>query len=89
MPAGIFVNSTISLEGVTNWFVRKNSQDLDKMALGCFDWDPFAAMIGKNTAMVRQDVPAMMELLFDQLKTPSLDPTKMYKIKPKIIKSPK
>jgi len=88
IPAGIFVNSTISLEGVYNWFQREGIHLLDEVALGCFDWDPFAAMLGKNTAMVRQDVAAMVELLFEQLNGPDNPEFKITQIRPEIIKPP-
>lgn len=86
IPPGIFVNSTISLEGIYNWFQREGINLLDDVALGCFDWDPFAAMIGKSTAMVRQDVPAMIELLFTQLDEPTKKENKILEIRPEILK---
>lgn len=86
IPAGIFVNSTISLEGIYNWFQRKGIHLLNDVALGCFDWDPFAAMIGKDTAMVRQDVPAMIQLLFEQLNGSEHPEIKVIEIRPEIIK---
>lgn len=63
-PVGLFVNSTISLEGILNWFQASGLEHIDDYAFGCFDWDPFAAMINSNIIMVRQDVRAMVDRLF-------------------------
>lgn len=64
VPRAMFVNSTITLEGVVRWL-----KDTDHLAgyparLGCFDWDPFAALLYENIEMVRQDVPEMLVALF-------------------------
>ena len=65
-PDMVFVNSTISLEGI---FTALESCDTGvEPVLGCFDWDPFAARVRKNITMVRQDVDAMLEELFTLLK---------------------
>lgn len=67
-PSAMFVNSTISLEGVVT-SLRKDSETSDeKMVIGCFDWDPFAAMLGDHIFMVRQDVDTMMEALFEMIQ---------------------
>lgn len=64
LPPGIFVNSTISLEGVIRWFFEAGIPMEDQPMLGCFDWDPFAAMLRKDMVMVRQDVDAMIDAVF-------------------------
>lgn len=70
---GIFVNSTIALEGVVRWLKRRRL-DPEACLFGCFDWDPFAAMLTGNVGMVRQNVPAMLTALFalldDRAKAP-------------------
>ncbi|WP_133013507.1 LacI family DNA-binding transcriptional regulator [Marinomonas flavescens] len=89
MPEGIFINSTISLEGITNWFIKNKHHDINNVALGCFDWDPFAAMIGNNSTMVKQDVPVMMDILFDLLNPmkKSNQHLKSYQVSTKLLKS--
>jgi LacI family fructose operon transcriptional repressor len=64
LPRGMFVNSTISLEGVMRWIKRSHHYDGHSPIIGCFDWDPFAALMGDEIEMVRQDVPAMLEAVF-------------------------
>ena len=65
LPDGMFVNSTISLEGVLRWVRSRSQADGVAPVLGCFDWDPFVALLDDNIEMVRQDVPAMLQALFE------------------------
>ncbi len=68
-PAGIFVNSTISLEGVVRWHSELGSE-ARHVRYGCFDWDPFGKFLPGNVGMVEQDVSAMLEELFTRIGTP-------------------
>ncbi|MEM1360757.1 MAG: LacI family DNA-binding transcriptional regulator [Pseudomonadota bacterium] len=64
VPSAIFVNSTISLEGVVDWLGQHHRDALDTTLFGSFDWDPFAQYMAQNLFSVRQDVPAMMDEMF-------------------------
>ena len=66
LPSGLFVSSITTFEGVVRYSVSTGS-DLD-CAVGCFDWDPFAADLPFTVAMLRQDVETMMELAFGSLE---------------------
>ncbi len=81
MPHGMFVNSTISLEGVMRWIRRSGHYANGVPHLGCFDWDPFVAMLGDHIEMVRQDVPKMLEIVFDLIDSNSSD-TVVIKVPP-------
>ncbi|TAA64695.1 LacI family DNA-binding transcriptional regulator [Shinella sp. JR1-6] len=75
LPRGMFVNSTISLEGVMRW-IRRSGRYADRVPqLGCFDWDPFVAMLGDHIEMVRQDVPKMLEAVFGIIDSGATDRT--------------
>lgn len=65
LPRGMFVNSTISFEGVMRWIKRSHHYDSRQPIMGCFDWDPFVALLGDDIEMVRQDVPSMLNAVFD------------------------
>ncbi|MBF9030594.1 LacI family DNA-binding transcriptional regulator [Rhodobacterales bacterium HKCCE3408] len=67
-PAGLFVNSTISLEGVVRWLKKNGRLDDGSTRFACFDWDPFAALIPGNVGMARQDVPRMLDAVFQVLE---------------------
>lgn len=66
--AGLFVNSTIALEGLVRWLVSHRPPP--QFRLGCFDWDPFGAFLPQNVGMVRQDVGAMLAKVFDFVEAP-------------------
>lgn len=68
LPRAIFVNSTISLEGVIRWLTEQGRLADDSVSFACFDWDPFGALLPGNLAMVRQDVPKMIEKIFELLQ---------------------
>lgn len=68
-PTGIFVNSTISLEGVMRWH-RKLPKGAEHVRFGCFDWDPFGSYLPGNIAMVEQDVGTMLDKAFNLIGKP-------------------
>ncbi|MGB3773668.1 MAG: hypothetical protein WA951_00275, partial [Leeuwenhoekiella sp.] len=63
-PTGLFVNSTISLEGVVGWH-SKLANGADQIRYGCFDWDPFGSFLPGNVGMVEQDVTSMLDKAFE------------------------
>ena len=69
-PSGLFVNSTISLEGVVRWHSELAS-DADKVRYGCFDWDPFGSFLPGNIGMVEQDVTTMLNKAFELIGKPN------------------
>lgn len=60
---GVFVNSTIALEGFTRWI--HNLPAPPELRFGCFDWDPFARFLPQNIGMMRQDVDTMLAKVFE------------------------
>lgn len=68
-PSGLFVNSTISLEGVVRWH-RELENGADMVRFGCFDWDPFGSFLPGNIGMVEQDVTSMLIKAFDLIGKP-------------------
>ena len=87
LPTGIFVNSTISLEGIMNWFKANDPTLLDRLAFGCFDWDPFAALMLDDIIMIRQDVPAMVAKLYELMDLDIVEQSELIQIPPKIVVS--
>ena len=70
VPDILFVNSTISLEGVLPEIEKSRLQAVGAPSLGCFDWDPFAARTIENIVMVKQDVGRMLDELFEIIRSP-------------------
>ncbi len=64
LPAGLFVNSTIALEGVVRWLRSRGPDGAAGPRIGCFDYDAFAACIEGTVGMVRQDVPRLVDAVF-------------------------
>lgn len=63
-PTGLFVNSTIALEGVVAWQSRlPNGAEL--IRYGCFDWDPFGSFLPGNVGMMEQNVDIMLDHVFE------------------------
>jgi LacI family fructose operon transcriptional repressor len=81
LPRGMFVNSTISLEGVMRWIRISRHYGESKPLIGCFDFDPFVALLSQNVEMVRQDVPRMLDAIFDILDSKASGP-KLIEITP-------
>lgn len=71
---GMFINSTISLEGVMRWIRRSGRLEEQELVLGCFDWDPFVSLLGNDIEMVRQDVPEMLKKVFEIIESGSSRP---------------
>lgn len=68
-PSGLFVNSTISLEGVVRWQSELET-GAEYIRYGCFDWDPFGAFLPGNIGMIEQDVGAMLAKAFELIGKP-------------------
>lgn len=66
-PAGLFVNSITALEGVVQFLNGQGAAPSRYTAIGCFDWDPFAASLPYPITMVRQDVETIIEQAFLQI----------------------
>lgn len=68
-PSGLFVNSTISLEGVVRWH-NELGPSRRLLRYGCFDYDPFGSFLPGNIGMVEQDVVGMLERVFALIGAP-------------------
>lgn len=66
-PFGLFVNSTISLEGVMRWYQELSEAQTKLVRYACFDWDPFGKFLPGNVGMARQNVESMLGQAFELL----------------------
>ncbi|MEP6906513.1 MAG: LacI family DNA-binding transcriptional regulator [Pseudoxanthomonas sp.] len=66
-PNALFVSSTITLEGVVQWIDANPAYADARPHIGCFDLDPMVSALDKKILMLRQDVPRMLETLFDMI----------------------
>lgn len=61
LPDGLFVNSTISFEGVVRFLRTLPLSEIRKSVIGCFDWDPYIELLHYPVFMIRQDVERLIE----------------------------
>ncbi len=71
---GLFINSTIALEGFLRMTYRLSPNHAASLRYGSFDWDPFAALLPQNIGMIRQDIQTMLETVFQWIETPPKKP---------------
>jgi LacI family transcriptional regulator, fructose operon transcriptional repressor len=64
LPAGLFINSTIAFEGVFRFLKTLPAAELNRVVVGCYDWDPFISYLQFPVAMVRQDGAALIANAF-------------------------
>lgn len=69
IPHGIFVNSTITLEGVVYWLQSLPAERASRIRCGTFDFDPFGALLPQNVGMVRQDVQGLLARTFEVINS--------------------
>lgn len=70
LPDGLFVNSTMSFEGIARFLSTLPLDEVRACAIGCFDWDPYIEFLPFPVVMVRQNVQAMISEAYSVLKRP-------------------
>ncbi len=78
----MFINSTISLEGVTQALSDAGNLHSPDMAVGCFDWDPLVAVLKPEITMVKQDVEKMLSELFALIRSGTHQGARIIQIPP-------
>ncbi|MCB6179336.1 LacI family DNA-binding transcriptional regulator [Rhodobacter sp. Har01] len=84
LPAGLFVNSLTAFEGVLGYLVGLPPEAVEGTAIGCYDYDPFAAYLQFPVHMVRQDSHRLIELAYDLIDREDQTPA-LYEVEPKLI----
>lgn len=85
LPRALFVNSTIALEGVVRFLKTLPHGELDQCTFGCYDWDPFAAMLSFPLLMVRQNVDGLLEQAFAVLDAEEHEAAGIIEIRPILV----
>lgn len=81
-PHGLFVNSTITLEGVVQWMQSLPAREAARIRYGSFDYDPFGALLPQNVGMVEQDVPSLIGRLLHHATASTELPVEITKVSP-------
>jgi LacI family transcriptional regulator, fructose operon transcriptional repressor len=64
LPRGLFLASSVSLEGAVRFLKTLPADELQRCAFGSYDWDPFATCLRFPVHMVRQDVDGLLNEAF-------------------------
>ena len=67
LPSGMFFNGVTALEGALRFTSTLPASELERIAVGSFDWDPFAAHLPFDLTMVRQNVEMLISEAFSLL----------------------
>ncbi len=67
LPGGVFVNSFTVFEGVTSHLMTLPPEAVAGSAIGCFDYDPFAAFLQFPVHMIRQDSQRLISKAYELL----------------------
>lgn len=86
LPDGLIVNSTIAFEGVVRFFRTLPRDTLHSIVVGCYDWDPFAALVEFPLTMVRQDVDTMVSKAMAMLDNDKVVAGHIELIRPELIR---
>ncbi|WP_442902595.1 substrate-binding domain-containing protein [Frigidibacter sp. MR17.24] len=86
-PRGIFVNSTITLEGVVHWIQSLDPAVAAAIRYGTFDYDPFGALLPQSVGMVEQDVAGLVAELLRQMAKGAEAPRRVINV-PCILRTP-
>ncbi len=84
LPAALFVNSLTAFEGVLGYLVNLPSEAVEGTAIGCYDYDPFAAYLQFPVHMVRQDGHRLIEQAYELIDAEALEPA-VHEVPPQLI----
>lgn len=87
LPRGLFINSTIALEGVVRFLNTLPKSELQGCVVGSYDWDPFAAHLSFPVMMVRQDVVGLLAEAFKMIDSGVFTEGKVVEIRPQLVMS--
>lgn len=87
LPRGLFVNSTIALEGVVRFLKTLALEEVHQCTIGSYDWDPFAACLSFPLLMVRQDIPGLLGKAFEIIDSGHFGVTEVIQIRPELVEA--
>lgn len=84
LPRGLFINSSINLEGLLRYMVEHPGELPEDIVVGCYDYDPFASFLSFPVISVLQDVEGMIAKAFDLMERRVREP-ELHLIMPSLI----
>ena len=84
LPAGMLVNSIDCFEGVLEYLSQLPEEEVRQCTIGCFDYDPFCALLRFPVHMVRQRTQSLIRIAYECIESGSQDPC-LILVKPEFI----
>jgi LacI family transcriptional regulator, fructose operon transcriptional repressor len=85
LPRGLFLASSVTLEGAVRFFKTLPLDELNACAIGSYDWDPFANYLRFPVHMMRQDVDGMLSAAFRILDQGESATKQLLEVRPHLV----
>ncbi len=85
LPRGLFLASSLTLEGAVLFLKTLPAQELKRCAFGSYDWDPFASYLRFPVHMVRQDVDGLLTAAFKVIDGGDSALEQLVEVKPHLV----
>jgi LacI family transcriptional regulator, fructose operon transcriptional repressor len=85
LPRGLFLASSLSLEGAIRFLKTLPIEELQRCAFGSYDWDPFASYLRFPVHMVRQDVDGLLSEAFKVIDRGDAAHEQRIEVKPHLV----
>ncbi|WP_420349862.1 LacI family DNA-binding transcriptional regulator [Pelagibius sp.] len=73
-PRALLVNSTIAFEGGLSFLASLPPETVERLVVGCYDYDPFVRYLRFPVIMMRQDVEGLIREAFRLLESDTTTP---------------
>lgn len=84
LPRGLFINSSINLEGLLRYMAEHPDEELSDLVVGCYDYDPFASFLSFPVFSILQDVEGIIAKAFELMERKVTEP-ELHLIMPTLI----
>lgn len=87
LPRGLFLASSVSLEGACRFLRTLPLNELLRCAIGSYDWDPFATFLRFPVHMMRQDIAGLLAAAFKIIDEGGSTAKTLLEVRPSLILS--
>jgi LacI family transcriptional regulator, fructose operon transcriptional repressor len=85
LPRGLFLASSLSLEGAVRFLKTLPLDELQRCAIGSYDWNPFAGCLKFPVDMVRQDVDGLLAAAFKIIDEGESAHEQLLEVRPQLV----
>lgn len=87
LPRGLFLASSVSLEGACRFLRTLPLNELLRCAIGSYDWDPFATFLRFPVHMMRQDITGLLTAAFKIIDEGGSTAKTLLEVRPNLVLS--